>query len=84
MLKGQHIGESPIVERRSRQLVEEAKQKEWGGVNKKHQIYISALMPRRIDARIAGWSSGLACQAADLKVGGSIPSPATTLQRSLK
>lgn len=30
MLKGQHIGESPIIAPSSK-LVEEAKQKEWGG-----------------------------------------------------
>ena len=48
-----------------------------GWVVIEHMIYISALIPRRIDARIAGWSSGLACQADNLKVGGSNPSPAT-------
>lgn len=31
MLKGQHIGESPIVDVALRLVVEEAKQKEWGG-----------------------------------------------------
>ena len=52
-----------------------------GWVVIEHMIYISALIPRRIDARIAGWSSGLACQADNLKVGGSNPSPATDTGR---
>ena len=33
------------VQESAEKIVEEAKQKEWGGVNKKNLIYISALMP---------------------------------------